>query len=162
MLCIVVLAVHVSLSLSQTINASTTPAPRTADVSADILLLIGLCILAIAWLLFLTFGMSRVLGLLLTQILQRFLCKDRQSFCSVGSISICMLSGMVVFRDLRYISKAFGLTAVDGLIQIRCVNALASVFGFDIAHLYAATGLHSMTSQQWRLRIVAFSSNSTA
>jgi hypothetical protein len=117
----------VSQAWAQTITGSTTIGPPASEAQSDNSLLIALCIIASVWLLFLSFGASRVSGYLVSKLLQRFLSKDRQAYCSIGSVSVSMLSGMVTFRDFRYITQGFGLTAVDGFVQIRCVTMHPSV-----------------------------------
>ncbi|CAH1776487.1 unnamed protein product, partial [Owenia fusiformis] len=68
-------------------------------------------IVAILWVLYITYYNSRMFGALVSVILNRFVKKGHIQF---GSLSFSVLTGKVMFRDVRYITEDFAIRALDG------------------------------------------------
>ncbi|EDQ90241.1 uncharacterized protein MONBRDRAFT_7332 [Monosiga brevicollis MX1] len=84
--------------------------------------LITLCVFAVIWLTTLTFYSSRLLGWVVTKLLGlnrvTGATKNPPSI-HIGSISFSIISGKIAFKNLRFITRDFGLTIVTGDIRIR-------------------------------------------
>jgi hypothetical protein len=68
-------------------------------------LLISICA-AIVWVIYLTYYNSRVLGLVLTAILNRFV---KYGHIRFGSFSISVLSGKIMFRDFHLVTEDYSV-----------------------------------------------------
>ena len=109
------------LALVAAVRSQSTTQPSTEPDSNNQTLII-LAALAIIWIIFVTFFFSRLLAFIITRLLQWKVFKRSDSvYFSIGSVSISVISGVVAFRDLRYITKDWGLTVFDGYFQIRFV-----------------------------------------
>ncbi|XP_063677294.1 bridge-like lipid transfer protein family member 1 isoform X2 [Bolinopsis microptera] len=106
-------------------------------------LIIALLISSI-WLAYIAFYNSRIQGLLCTWILRQLgYIKDAE--VKFGSISVSILGGKIMFRELRYITKDFALRSVDGAFIFKWFTRLSPD---DI----------SRESQTWSLYHIIFQS----
>ncbi|XP_051162533.1 transmembrane protein KIAA1109 homolog isoform X5 [Leptopilina boulardi] len=89
------------------------------DIKVDsnfIWLLISL-VLAIIWVSYITFYNSRVIGYIITRLLNRFVIRD--GYVKVGSFTLCALSGKIMFRDIAYTTTDYSLRIQDGWLIFR-------------------------------------------
>ncbi|XP_019647160.1 PREDICTED: uncharacterized protein KIAA1109-like [Branchiostoma belcheri] len=85
-------------------------------VNSNIIWLLAAAVLACGWVLYLTYYNSRVLGFILTRILNRFV---KNCHVNVGSFSVSVLSGKVMFRDVHYIDYDRSIRVQDGVAIFR-------------------------------------------
>ncbi|XP_035682681.1 transmembrane protein KIAA1109-like [Branchiostoma floridae] len=85
-------------------------------VNSNIIWLLAAAVLACGWVLYLTYYNSRVLGFILTRILNRFV---KNCHINVGSFSVSVLSGKVMFRDVHYIDYDRSIRVQDGVAIFR-------------------------------------------
>ncbi|RUS76481.1 hypothetical protein EGW08_015765, partial [Elysia chlorotica] len=72
--------------------------------------------LAQAWTVYVTFYHSRVLGIIITAIINKFV---KYGHIQMGSFSISFLSGKVMFRDVYFITEDFSVRAEYGWLIFR-------------------------------------------
>ncbi|PZC85968.1 hypothetical protein B5X24_HaOG214333 [Helicoverpa armigera] len=90
-----------------------------ADLTIDrnfALLLVSL-ISAILWIVYITYYNSRVLGYILTRLINKFYFQD-DNF-KIGSFTLNALSGKIMFRDIVYINYDYSLRIQDGYLIFR-------------------------------------------
>ncbi|KAI5636032.1 hypothetical protein NE865_11233 [Phthorimaea operculella] len=90
-----------------------------ADITMDrnfFLLVAALCS-AVAWVVYMTYYNSRLLGFLLTRLINKFYFQD-DNF-KIGSITLNALSGKIMFRDIVYITYDYTLRIQDGYLIFR-------------------------------------------
>ncbi|XP_049522689.1 transmembrane protein KIAA1109 homolog isoform X1 [Dermacentor silvarum] len=119
---------------------------------------------ATAWVIYITFYNARVLGFLLTKILNRFVGK---AYLKIGSVSLSVLSGKLMFRDVAYVTPDYTIRAQDGWVIFRwwipyvkkefprtCADAEARVFvllnGLEL-HIYNRSQLYARLEQLFGL-----------
>lgn len=119
---------------------------------------------AAAWVIYITFYNARVLGFLLTKILNRFVAK---AHLKIGSVSLSVLSGKLMFRDVAYATPDYTIRAQDGWLVFRwwipyvkkefprtCADAEARVFvllnGLEL-HIYNRSQLYARLEQLFGL-----------
>lgn len=71
---------------------------------------------AITWVIYVTFYNSRVVGFFLTKILNRFV---SDAYLNIGSLSLSVLSGKVMFRDVAYVTPDYTARVQDGWLVFR-------------------------------------------
>ncbi|XP_034234984.1 transmembrane protein KIAA1109 isoform X3 [Thrips palmi] len=72
---------------------------------------------AMAWVIYITYYSSRVIGHLLTYLLNRFFIQE--GHFKVGSFTWNVLSGKIMFRDVSYITYDYTLRVQDGYLIFR-------------------------------------------
>ncbi|XP_043271443.1 transmembrane protein KIAA1109 isoform X4 [Venturia canescens] len=72
---------------------------------------------AISWIIYIAYYNSRVIGYILTRLLNRFVI--RQGHVKVGSFTLSALSGKIMFRDIVYITTDYSLRIQDGWLIFR-------------------------------------------
>ncbi|XP_012270662.1 uncharacterized protein KIAA1109 isoform X2 [Orussus abietinus] len=72
---------------------------------------------AISWIVYIVYYNSRVIGYIITRLLNRFVIRD--GFVKVGSFTLCALSGKIMFRDIVYITTDYSLRIQDGWLIFR-------------------------------------------
>ncbi|XP_057320080.1 bridge-like lipid transfer protein family member 1 isoform X4 [Microplitis mediator] len=72
---------------------------------------------AISWVIYITYYNSRVIGYIITRLLNRFVIRD--GYVKVGSFTLCALSGKIMFRDIVYITTDYSLRIQDGWLIFR-------------------------------------------
>ncbi|XP_050552072.1 transmembrane protein KIAA1109 homolog isoform X4 [Spodoptera frugiperda] len=90
-----------------------------AEITMDrnfALLLVSL-ISAILWIVYITYYNSRVLGYILTRLINKFYFQD-DNF-KIGSFTLNALSGKIMFRDIVYINYDYTLRIQDGYLIFR-------------------------------------------
>ncbi|CAG4981925.1 unnamed protein product [Parnassius apollo] len=90
-----------------------------AEITMDrnfALLLVSL-ISAILWIVYITYYNSRVLGYILTRLINKFYFQD-ENF-KIGSFTLNALSGKIMFRDIVYINYDYTLRIQDGYLIFR-------------------------------------------
>ncbi|KAH9373925.1 hypothetical protein HPB48_001101 [Haemaphysalis longicornis] len=119
---------------------------------------------ATVWVIYITYYNARVLGFLLTKILNRFVAT---AYLKIGSVSLSVLSGKLMFRDVAYITPDYTVRAQDGWLIFRwwipyvkkefprtCADAEARVFillnGLEL-HIYNRSQLYSRLEQLFGL-----------
>lgn len=70
----------------------------------------------ILWVLYITFYSSRIIGLVVTKVANRFI---KEGYIKIGSISVSVLSGKVMFRDVSYVTEDCSLRIQDGWVIFR-------------------------------------------
>ncbi|XP_031778307.1 transmembrane protein KIAA1109 isoform X11 [Nasonia vitripennis] len=71
----------------------------------------------ISWVIYIAYYNSRVIGYILTKLLNRFIGKD--SYFKIGSFTLCALSGKIMFRDVAYITTDYSVRVQDGYLIFR-------------------------------------------
>ncbi|XP_071510002.1 bridge-like lipid transfer protein family member 1 [Diadema antillarum] len=97
--------------VAATTTVSSTPEMGTASSSGPsgppfgtvFFTTLAVTLIACTWILYLTFYNARVLGFLLTKVINRFLIK--QGHLHIGSFSFSVLSGKLMFYDIAYITE---------------------------------------------------------
>ncbi|KAJ2953969.1 hypothetical protein O0L34_g1610 [Tuta absoluta] len=90
-----------------------------ADITMDrnfFLLVAALCT-SVAWVVYMSYYNSRLLGFLLTRLVNKFYFQD-DNF-KIGSITLNALSGKIMFRDIVYITYDYTLRIQDGYLIFR-------------------------------------------
>ncbi|XP_034943286.1 transmembrane protein KIAA1109 homolog isoform X1 [Chelonus insularis] len=72
---------------------------------------------AISWIIYITYYNSRVIGYIITRLLNRFVVRD--GYVKVGSFTLCALSGKIMFRDIVYITTDYSVRVQDGWVIFR-------------------------------------------
>ncbi|KAK0176217.1 hypothetical protein PV328_000373 [Microctonus aethiopoides] len=72
---------------------------------------------AISWIIYIAYYNSRVIGYIITRLLNRFVIRD--GYLKVGSLTLCALSGKIMFRDIVYITTDYSLRIQDGWLIFR-------------------------------------------
>ncbi|XP_030626570.1 bridge-like lipid transfer protein family member 1 [Chanos chanos] len=73
-------------------------------------------ILSCGWIIYLTYYNSRNIGLILTVIINRLY---KNGYIHIGSFSLSVLSGKVMFRDVYFINEDMSIRIQDGLLIFR-------------------------------------------
>ncbi|XP_035231560.1 transmembrane protein KIAA1109-like [Stegodyphus dumicola] len=115
---------EVSHSSTGTPTISRIPAPtwnttaplKNIPIDSNLAWLLCALSLAMSWVIYITYYNSRVIGYILTKVLNRF---SKHGYIKVGSLSISILSGKVMFRDVAYINEDCTWRAQDGWIIFR-------------------------------------------
>lgn len=68
------------------------------------------------WVLYITFYSSRIIALVVTKVVNRFI---KEGYLNVGSISLSVLSGKVMFRDVSYVTEDCSIRIQDGWVIFR-------------------------------------------
>ncbi|XP_011494762.1 PREDICTED: uncharacterized protein KIAA1109 [Ceratosolen solmsi marchali] len=71
----------------------------------------------ISWVIYITYYNSRVIGYILTKLLNRFIGRDE--YVKVGSFTLCALSGKMMFRDIAYVTTDYTVRIQDGYLIFR-------------------------------------------
>ncbi|XP_074650444.1 bridge-like lipid transfer protein family member 1 [Tubulanus polymorphus] len=74
-------------------------------------------VVSMGWVVYITYYNSRILGLILTALLNKFM-KNYGHF-QFGSFSFSVLSGKIMFRDVHYITEDYSIKVMDGWIIFR-------------------------------------------
>jgi hypothetical protein len=109
-------------------SSSTTPS-TLEEISNEILdyfeshreqipLLVIVYLLTIIWILYLILYNSRIQGIILSHILQRFYFKDAAQI-KFDSFSISFISGSIMFRNLHYTTGSYFVFIKDGCLVFR-------------------------------------------
>ncbi|XP_020299521.1 uncharacterized protein KIAA1109 isoform X8 [Pseudomyrmex gracilis] len=72
---------------------------------------------AISWIVYIAYYNSRVVGYILTKLLNRFIIRD--GYVKVGSFTLSALSGKIMFRDIVYITTDYSFRIQDGWLIFR-------------------------------------------
>ncbi|XP_069959318.1 bridge-like lipid transfer protein family member 1 isoform X14 [Cherax quadricarinatus] len=73
-------------------------------------------LVAISWSIYIILFNSRVQGSILTAILRRFV---KSGDLTIGSFSLSVLSGKIMFRNVVYVTEDYSLRIVDGILKFR-------------------------------------------
>lgn len=89
------------------------------DIKMDSNFAVLLCSLvsAMAWVIYITYYSSRVIGHMLTYVLNRFFIQE--GHLKVGSFTWNVLSGKIMFRDVAYITYDYTVRVQDGYLIFR-------------------------------------------
>ncbi|XP_076277866.1 transmembrane protein KIAA1109 homolog tweek isoform X6 [Lasioglossum baleicum] len=89
------------------------------DIKMDRSFIYLLCSLvsATSWIIYIAYYNSRVIGYILTKLLNRFVIRD--GYVKVGSFTLSVLSGKIMFRDIVYITTDYSLRVQDGWLIFR-------------------------------------------
>uniref|UniRef100_A0A8D8V2G3 Uncharacterized protein KIAA1109 n=1 Tax=Cacopsylla melanoneura TaxID=428564 RepID=A0A8D8V2G3_9HEMI len=74
-------------------------------------------IIAMIWVLYIVYYNSRVVGYIITRLLTRFYVK--KGYLSIGSFTVCAVSGKIMFRDIVYITDDYTVRIQDGWVIFR-------------------------------------------
>lgn len=106
-----------NLSMS-TLLPSTAPlsdsTAKTSNVESGLVFVVLSCLCASLWSIYITFYHSRVMGFILTKLINFKYIKDGQYF-KIGSFSFSILSGKIMFRDVVYVTKDLSFRVIDGI-----------------------------------------------
>lgn len=72
---------------------------------------------AICWLMYITYYNSRVAGYIITRAINRFYIRD--GYFKIGSVTLNVLSGKIMFRDIAYITHDYSARVQDGYLIFR-------------------------------------------
>ncbi|XP_035723534.1 transmembrane protein KIAA1109-like isoform X4 [Vespa mandarinia] len=72
---------------------------------------------AISWIIYIVYYNSRVIGYILTKLLNRFVIRD--GYVKIGSFTLSALSGKIMFRDIVYITTDYSIRIQDGWLIFR-------------------------------------------
>ncbi|KAK9299212.1 hypothetical protein QLX08_007719 [Tetragonisca angustula] len=89
------------------------------DLKMDSSFIYLLCSLvsAISWIIYIAYYNSRVIGYIVTKLLNRFFFRD--GYVKVGSFTLSVLSGKIMFRDIVYITTDYSIRVQDGWLIFR-------------------------------------------
>lgn len=89
------------------------------DIKMDstFLTLLSSLAFAISWVTYITYYNSRLVGFIITKIVNRFLIKE--GYFKLGSFTLNALSGKIMFRDFVYITHDFTIRVQDGYLIFR-------------------------------------------
>lgn len=79
--------------------------------------MIGSLVASIAWVIYITFYNSRVVGYFLTKFINRLYI--RGAYFKIGSLSLSPLAGKVMFRDIVFICFDYSVRIQDGYVIFR-------------------------------------------
>ncbi|XP_071950962.1 bridge-like lipid transfer protein family member 1 [Antedon mediterranea] len=97
----------------------TTPQPDESslgDLIKESFVLILTLFFTTIWVVYITYYNSRVFAIFITAVLNKF---HRHGNIHIGSISISVLSGKLMFRDVAYITNDFSVRVQDGYVIFR-------------------------------------------
>ncbi|XP_063358209.1 bridge-like lipid transfer protein family member 1 [Cydia amplana] len=86
-------------------------------IDSDFALLVVSLMSAVLWIVYITYYNSRVLGYILTRLINRFYFQD-ENF-KIGSFTLNALSGKIMFRDIVYVTYDYTLRVQDGYLIFR-------------------------------------------
>ncbi|XP_037884226.1 transmembrane protein KIAA1109 isoform X1 [Glossina fuscipes] len=86
-------------------------------IDAPMIWLLCSLLTSITWVTYITFYNSRVIGMLITKIANRWFIKG--AFFKIGSVSLNPLAGKIMFRDFVYITYDYSVRAQDGYFIFR-------------------------------------------
>jgi len=69
------------------------------------------------WVIYITYYNSRVIAYIVTRLLTRFYAT--KGYLSIGSFTVCALSGKIMFRDIVYITEDYTIRVQDGWLIFR-------------------------------------------
>ncbi|KAK9751640.1 Kiaa1109 [Popillia japonica] len=89
------------------------------DITMDTNFAMLLCslIFAIAWVIYITYYNSRLVGYIITKIVNKLFIRD--GYFKIGSFTLNALSGKIMFRDVAYITSDYSLRIQDGYLIFR-------------------------------------------
>ena len=88
--------------------------------STNFLLFLCSLLFAMFWVIYITFLNSRLVGSIVTKILNRFLPQIWPgAYCKVGSLSFSVMAGKVMFRDILFLTPDWSMRSQDGYIIFR-------------------------------------------
>ncbi|XP_046477858.1 bridge-like lipid transfer protein family member 1 isoform X1 [Neodiprion pinetum] len=103
------------------IYGSTTPSPGpriyNMPINDQFIWLLCSLVSAISWIVYIAYYNSRVIGYVLTRLLNRFVIRD--GYVKVGSFTLSALSGKIMFRDIVYITNDYSVRIQDGWLIFR-------------------------------------------
>ncbi|KAJ8666820.1 hypothetical protein QAD02_008482 [Eretmocerus hayati] len=102
---------HGGFNISENVNF------KDLAMDRDLMWLLCSLVSAISWVIYITYYNSRILGYILTKLLNRF--TGRYTFIKVGSFTLCALSGKIMFRDVAYITTDYSVRVQDGYLIFR-------------------------------------------
>ncbi|XP_064107529.1 bridge-like lipid transfer protein family member 1 [Macrobrachium nipponense] len=73
-------------------------------------------LVAMVWAVYIILFNARVQGRILTTLLRRFV---KSGDLSIGSFSLSVLSGQIMFRNVIYVTEDYSLRVVDGILKFR-------------------------------------------
>lgn len=85
-------------------------------MDSNFLMLLFSLIFAVLWVIYITYYNSRILGYIITKVLNKFIV---EGYFKVGSLSVNALSGKIMFRDFIYITHDYTLRIQDGYLIFR-------------------------------------------
>ncbi|XP_039287950.1 transmembrane protein KIAA1109 homolog [Nilaparvata lugens] len=86
-------------------------------MDSNFALLLGSLVSTMAWVIYISYYNSRVLGYFMTKLLNRLFV--REGYLRVGSFTLCVLSGKIMFRDIVYITYDYTARIQDGWMIFR-------------------------------------------
>nr|XP_042899305.1 transmembrane protein KIAA1109 isoform X2 [Parasteatoda tepidariorum] len=89
---------------------------KNIPLDSNLAWLLCALVMAMSWVIYITYYNSRVIGFIVTKILNHFM---KYGYVKVGSLSISVLSGKIMFRDVAYITEDCTWRAQDGWIIFR-------------------------------------------
>ena len=100
--------------------------PKREPKSPEFWLMVTSIVMLIGWIIFLTFYLSRIIGILISFLLNRYLKWAKiDASISFDSFSISVLAGKVMFRNFAYVTDDYTARCWDGWIIFsfwRCYN----------------------------------------
>ena len=94
----------------------------TGKSSSDLFKLFSVAILISLWIFYITLINSHLFGWLLTQFLNHFLLRfvwGTDAYFKVSAISVSILTGRIVIRDLRFVTPDFRVRVCDGVFVFK-------------------------------------------
>nr|XP_018906485.1 PREDICTED: uncharacterized protein KIAA1109 isoform X3 [Bemisia tabaci] len=91
--------------------------PNDVHMDSNFAWLMCSLISAMAWAIYISYYNSRVTGYIVTRLLTRFYVT--KGYLSVGSFTVCVLSGKIMFRDIVYITHDYTVRVQDGWLIFR-------------------------------------------
>ncbi|KAJ8982558.1 hypothetical protein NQ317_005029 [Molorchus minor] len=89
------------------------------DIKMDSNFAMLLCslVFAVAWVVYIAFYNSRLVGYIITKIANKFFIRD--AFFKIGSLTLNALSGKIMFRDVVYTTHDYTMRVQDGYLIFR-------------------------------------------
>ncbi|KAF7285801.1 hypothetical protein GWI33_009982 [Rhynchophorus ferrugineus] len=85
-------------------------------MDSNFLMLLFSLIFAVLWVIYITYYNSRILGYIITKLVNKFI---SEGYFKIGSLSMNALSGKIMFRDFIYITTDYTLRIQDGYLIFR-------------------------------------------
>ncbi|KAJ8916684.1 hypothetical protein NQ315_000329 [Exocentrus adspersus] len=100
-------------------NSSLNPHVNLENLKMDSNFAMLLCslVFAVAWVIYITYYNSRLVGYIITKIMNRFFISE--GYFKIGSLTMNALSGKIMFRDVVYLTHDYTVRVQDGYLIFR-------------------------------------------
>ncbi|KAJ7356231.1 hypothetical protein OS493_025985 [Desmophyllum pertusum] len=104
---------NISTTLPST--APSDPTAATSNEQGGLVFVVLSCLCTCLWVIYITFYHSRLMGYILTRLINFKYIGSGQYF-KIGSFSFSILSGKIMFRDVVYVTQDLSFRIIDGIV----------------------------------------------